>query len=62
MICRTCNCRFAPYPQEDFKFIKEIGFVSKTKDAEEKRHKVFESNERNVCEQCIQDAGETCHD
>ena len=62
MICRTCNCRFAPYPKKDFKFIKEVGYISKTENAEEKRHKVFESNDRAVCEQCIQDAGESRYD
>lgn len=57
MICIGCGMRYAPYPERDFAFPKNksplgIEIKPKKEDAEERRRKVFESNDKAVCYGC----------
>jgi hypothetical protein len=48
MICSKCGIRYADFPESDFKFVNG-GLLPNAKDADEKRLKVFESNEIGYC-------------
>ena len=61
MICGKCGCRFASFPEIDFDCLQgydplygsTIEFVPKNKEAERKRRTMFESNERGICDECL---------
>ena len=68
MICKTCHCRFAPFPKRDFEFVEiealhanYFHITPKTKKAQKKRSKVFDSNDRGICETYIQDNEDLCN-
>jgi len=49
MICPKCKGRWAPFPEDDFKFIAGQGFVSKNPGAEAKRGIIFDSDNSKYC-------------
>ncbi len=57
MICPYCKTRYADFPKQDWE-LKGGSILPKNKRAEERRLKVFYSDEQVVCEDCkeIQDA------
>lgn len=48
MICPICKTRFADFPKEDYNINKK-GIIAKSKEAHERRMKVFENNEERFC-------------
>lgn len=48
MICPLCFCRYAPFPKKDFKVAKNK-ISTKNSAAEERRVKVFYSNNVQPC-------------
>jgi len=51
MICPKCRQRYAPYPEEDFKFDGKD--IIAMQGAEKRRIKVFQSDEQEVCKACF---------
>ena len=48
MICPVCKTRFADYPEEDYT-IDDKGIVAKSREAHERRMKIFDCNEERFC-------------
>ena len=60
MICPICKTRFADYPEEDY-IIDDNGIVAKSKEAHERRMKIFDSNEEQFCsDECSECFLEEC--
>ena len=60
MICPICKTRFADYPKEDYT-INKNGIIAKSKEAHERRMKVFENNEERFCsDECSNGFLEEC--
>jgi len=66
MICSVCKTRFAGFPDEDF--ILDLpappgkGIIARSKEAYERRMKVFWSNEERFCsEECSNAFLEECY-
>ena len=57
MICPKCIQRYAPYPEEDFKFDGKD--IIAMQGGEKRRIKVFQSDEQEVCKACDEKGTET---
>lgn len=49
MICPICKTRFADFSEDDFTVIPEGCIIERKEGANERRMKVFESNEERFC-------------
>ena len=53
MICPICKTRFADFPEEDYILDLPVppgrGIIARSKEAHERRMKIFESDEKRFC-------------